>query len=84
MCYCCHMKSKVSAVSVRLFDKCGRANMKLLLKSNDLSECWVNKFPLFIRDGHNQKSVFLTASFLAKCKIILQRFSVTSEMFRRP
>jgi len=69
MCYCCQMKSKVSAVSVRLFDMCGRANKKLPLKSNDLSECWVCEFMLLIRDGRNQKSVFLTLSFLTKYKI---------------
>jgi len=52
------MKSKVTAVSVRLFDVCGRANMKILRKSNDLSEFWVYEFALLIRDGRNQKSVF--------------------------
>ena len=69
MCYCCRMESKVSAVSVRLFDVCARANMKILRKSKDLSECWVYEFPLLIRDGRNQKSVFLTLSFLDEHKI---------------
>ena len=63
------MKLKVSAVSIKLIDVFGRANMKLLSKSNDLSECWVHEFPLLIRDGLNQRSVYLTLSFVAKYKI---------------
>jgi len=69
MCYCCHMESKVSAVSVRLFGVRETANMKIQRKSKDLSECWVYEFPLLIRDVRNQKSVFLTLSFLAEYKI---------------